>query len=73
MCFAAMLCIAHMADYIFRELICGFLRDRTRILVTHQFSLTLPMATLVVCLDGKGKVAACCPPSQLREDLKVLY
>ncbi len=55
---------AHVGDHIFKELVCGFLCDRTRILVSHQLSLVLPASSLVMCLDGGG-VAACCSPSSL--------
>ena len=60
---------AHVGDQIFRELICGFLQDRTRVLVTHQVAMVIPEATLVVCLDGLGGVAACCAPAELSSEL----
>ena len=55
---------AHAVDTIFRELVCGLLREqgRTCLLVTHQLDLAIPRADLVVCLDGVGGVAVACPP-----------
>jgi len=47
------------------------MKDRTRLLVTHQVALVLPQADLVLCLDGAGSLAACCPPSQLQRELRV--
>jgi hypothetical protein len=58
----------------------GFLSDRTRLLVTHNMSLAVGAADLVVCLDmctgptnsqlhsgaqAKSRVLACCPPADL--------
>jgi hypothetical protein len=63
-----------------RELVLGFLKDRTRLLVTHNMSLAVGAADLVVCLDmcagpinsqlhsgtqPKSRVLACCPPADL--------
>jgi hypothetical protein len=63
-----------------RELVLGFLKDRTRLLVTHNMSLAVGAADLVVCLDmctgptnsqlhsgvqAKSRVLACCPPADL--------
>ena len=45
---------AHVGEHIFCELITGFLKGRTRILVTHQVSLVLPRADLVLCLRAAG-------------------
>ena len=59
-----------MGDHIFRHLICDFLSDRTRILVSHQLTLTLSKADLVVVLDGSGGLAAACHPNQLTQQLK---
>lgn len=60
---------AHVGEHLFKELICGFLRGRTRILVTHQVAMVVPVASLVVCLDGTGGIAACCTPRQLPAQL----
>jgi hypothetical protein len=64
----------------YRELVVGFLSDRTRLLVTHNMSLAVGAADLVVCLDmctgptnsqlhssaqAKSRVLACCPPADL--------
>jgi hypothetical protein len=64
----------------FRELVLGFLSDRTRLLVTHNMSLAVGAADLVVCLDmctgptnsqlhssaqPKSRVLACCLPADL--------
>ena len=46
---------AHVGEHIFRNLICGFLRDRTRVLVTHQLSMVLAKADAVLCLGGMKK------------------
>jgi hypothetical protein len=63
-----------------RELVLGFLKDRTRLLVTHNMSLAVSAADLVVCMDmctgptnpqlhssaqPKSRVLACCPPADL--------
>jgi hypothetical protein len=63
-----------------RELVLGFLKDRTRLLVTHNMSLAVGAADLVVCMDmctgptnsqlhssaqPKSRVLACCPPADL--------
>jgi len=40
-----------VGEHIFRELVLGFLSDRTRVLVTHNLSLTAPSADLIICLD----------------------
>lgn len=41
-----------VGEHIFRELVLGFLSDRTRVLVTHNLSLTAPSADLIICLDS---------------------
>ena len=51
----------------------GFLSDRTRILVTHNMSLAVNSADIVICLDrndhnsssARSRVLACCPPRDL--------
>lgn len=45
---------SHVGDHIFRNLICGFLSDRTRLLVTNQLSLVLPKADLVLCIKSSS-------------------
>jgi ABC-type cobalamin/Fe3+-siderophores transport system ATPase subunit len=37
-----------VGEHIFRHLICGFLKDRTRVLVTHNLSLVVPKADTVI-------------------------
>ena len=49
-----------VGEHIFRNLICGFLRDRTRILVTHNIPLAVPNADLVLYVNH-GKVLQCKP------------
>ena len=57
---------AHVGEHIFRELIQGFLLDRTRILVSHNLALAVPAADKVLCLDPEyGSVFAQCNPTQL--------
>lgn len=58
-----------------RELVLGFLKDRTRVLVTHNMALCVASADLVVCINSvsssgsstapRSEVVACCPPSEL--------
>lgn len=45
---------AHVGEHIFRNLICGFLKSRTRLLVTHQLALVLSKADTVLCLRPAG-------------------
>ena len=46
---------AHVGDHIFKQLILGFLANRTRILVTHNLALVLPYADHIVCVDSDNK------------------
>ncbi|KAI8844889.1 hypothetical protein BC829DRAFT_445862 [Chytridium lagenaria] len=55
---------APTARHLFDQAICGLLRDRTRILVTHAVALTLPRADLVVVL-GNGEIVASGPPRDI--------
>jgi ATP-binding cassette, subfamily C (CFTR/MRP), member 1 len=57
---------AHVGQHIFDHLICGFLSNRTRILVTHQVAIATPKADIIICLDSSGNIIANCPPSQLK-------
>lgn len=64
----------------------GFLQDRTRVLVTHNMSLSVASADLVICLDScdispadacnpnqpRSQVVACCAPSQLQSVIQTL-
>jgi ABC-type multidrug transport system fused ATPase/permease subunit len=61
--------LAHVGDHIFRELVCKYLVGRTRILVTHQIALVVPVADRVLCLDSQGGVAAFTKPALLSEEL----
>lgn len=62
---------AHVGEHIFRELVVGFLSDRTRLLVSHNLALTLPSADKVLCLDASKKtVIASCAPKDLPTVLK---
>jgi ABC-type multidrug transport system ATPase subunit len=45
-----------VGEHIFRECICGVLGGRTRVLVTHQVSLTLPEADYVVIMGRDGTI-----------------
>ena len=55
-----------MGEHIFRELIQGFLSDRTRILVTHNIALAVPAADKVICMDyNSGSIFAQCSPQHL--------
>ena len=59
---------AHVADHIFRELICKFLIHRTRVLVSHQIPLTVPMADTVLYVDRlEGSVLQCSPKDLLHQ------
>lgn len=60
---------SHVSQHIFEHLICDFLSDRTRILVTHQIATASTKADLMICLDSNGEVVACCHPSQLKETI----
>ena len=61
---------AHVGDYIFNHLICEFLQDRTRVLVTHAISLVVPRADLVIMLNNdKKSIEACCAPRDLQSKL----
>ncbi len=54
-----------------RELIVGFLSDRTRVLVSHNLSLTVPQADTVICIDSSyQKIVACSPPAELEGVLR---
>lgn len=70
-----------------RELVLGFLKDRTRLLVTHNMSLAVGAADYVVCLDmciaahkqqsrggalPRSRVLACCPPCELPQVVQQL-
>ncbi|KAM3570062.1 hypothetical protein VYU27_007866 [Nannochloropsis oceanica] len=51
---------AHVGEHLFRACLAGptaALAGRTRVLVTHQVSLTLPLADYIVILGKDGKVA----------------
>jgi ABC-type multidrug transport system fused ATPase/permease subunit len=64
---------AHVGDYIFKHLICEFLQDRTRVLVTHAISLVVPAADLVIMLNNESKsIAVCCAPSELQTKLSTV-
>jgi ATP-binding cassette subfamily C (CFTR/MRP) protein 1 len=56
---------SHVGEHIFKNLICGFLADRTRILVTHQCALVIPHADKVIVLDGKNGILADCRPQDI--------
>eukprot|EP01035_Chromulina_nebulosa_P017873 gene17873-23489_t len=45
---------SHVGQHIFQHLICNFLSDRTRILVTHQVAIAAPVADMLICLDNQG-------------------
>lgn len=45
---------AHVGKHLFHEAICGALKDKTRILVTHALHF-LPQVDYVICLDH-GKI-----------------
>lgn len=69
-----------MHSQSYRELVLGFLKDRTRILVTHNMSLAVASADLVICLHSceispadasnpnqpRSQVVACCAPNELQ-------
>ncbi|TPX56510.1 hypothetical protein SpCBS45565_g08389 [Spizellomyces sp. 'palustris'] len=55
---------APTARHLVRECILGWMRDRTRILVSHAVGLVVPHAEFVVCLKG-GAVAAQGTPSEV--------
>ena len=52
---------AHVAQHLFDHAICGLLKDRTRLLVTHAVALTLRSADSVVVV-GDGQILARGPP-----------
>jgi len=61
---------AHVGDYLFKHLICDFLQDRTRVLVTHAISLVVPKADLVIILNNEKKsLEVCCVPAELESKL----
>ena len=65
-----MIIFDYKVGYIcYRELILKFLKNRTCILVSHQISLAISAASLVVCLNRDGTLAACCPPELLQIEL----
>ncbi|KAJ1400475.1 P-loop containing nucleoside triphosphate hydrolase protein, partial [Ochromonadaceae sp. CCMP2298] len=43
---------ALVGEHIFSHLIMGFLKDRTRVLVTHNITLAVASADLIVCIDA---------------------
>ena len=49
-----------VGEHIFRHLICGFLKGRTRILVTHNIPLAIPDSDIVVYVN-RGKTLQCKP------------
>ena len=57
-----------VGEHIFRHLICGFLKERTRILVTHNIPLAIPESDVVVYVN-RGKVLQC-KPEELMQALK---
>lgn len=66
---------SHVAEHIFKHLIIGFLAGRTRVLVSHNLTLTVPKADLIICLDSSSEsnssaVVACCSPGDLPDVLK---
>jgi ATP-binding cassette subfamily C (CFTR/MRP) protein 1 len=50
---------AAVAEHLVRHLLCGFLKGRTRVLVTHQLSLTLPVCHSVIFINQRGHVKQC--------------
>lgn len=61
----------------------GFLKDRTRVLVTHNMALCVASADLVVCINSassgvdntssaRSEVVACCPPTELNSVIQKL-
>lgn len=61
-----------ISKHIFDELIVKFLSNRTRLLVTHNISYCLPTSDIVICIDKiTKKVAACCHPTDLSNNLKL--
>eukprot|EP01135_Chromosphaera_perkinsii_P005378 Nk52_evm59s343 gene=Nk52_evmTU59s343 len=43
---------AHVAKHIFKECMVGFLKNKTRILVTHQVGLCLPQSDQVIMMEN---------------------
>ena len=58
-----------VGEHIFRHLLCGFLKERTRILVTHNIPLAIPESDIVVYVN-RGK-ALQCKPEELMQALKI--
>jgi ABC-type multidrug transport system fused ATPase/permease subunit len=59
---------AHTAKYLFRKCIMGdIMRGRTRILVTHNISLTFPHAAYAVVMGARGTISGVGKPDELRE------
>ncbi|KXN65309.1 hypothetical protein CONCODRAFT_53624, partial [Conidiobolus coronatus NRRL 28638] len=59
---------AHTAKYLFHKCIMGdIMRGRTRILVTHNISLTFPHAAYAVVMGTRGAISGVGKPDDLRE------
>jgi ATP-binding cassette subfamily C (CFTR/MRP) protein 1 len=63
---------AHVGQHIFTKCLCGFLRGRTRLLVTHATAVALPHADLVVAMGSGGRILAYGPPDDDREAIASL-
>ena len=61
-----------IAEHIFHHLICGFLRDRTRILVAHQVSLALHASNTVIYFDSNNSVVQL-EPTKFADILRTRY
>mmetsp|Transcript_7280 Transcript_7280/g.10839 ORF Transcript_7280/g.10839 Transcript_7280/m.10839 type:complete len:748 (-) Transcript_7280:82-2325(-) len=46
---------SHVGEHIFTHLIVGLLKDRTRVLVTHNLPLCVSRADVVICVGSLGK------------------
>ena len=62
---------AHVGHHVFESVICGTLKSRTRILVTHQVHLAShPAVSRLLLLDANGQKEFLGRYEELSEDLK---